>query len=72
MLPARLPKGVKVAHKTGEISTHSHDAGIVYPPGRRPYIVAILSESGAQHEGRPRAVAEISGLLFRHLTGASA
>src|SRR5687767_3975165 len=43
MIPLKLPKGTRVAHKTGEISTHCHDAGIVYAPNRRPYVVAILT-----------------------------
>ena len=29
-IPARLPEGTRVAHKTGEISTVAHDAGVVY------------------------------------------
>lgn len=66
MLPARLPKGVRVAHKTGEISTHSHDAGLVYPPTRAPYVVAILTEHAAEAEGVSHAVAEISAVIYRH------
>jgi beta-lactamase class A len=67
MIPARLPSGVKVAHKTGEISTHSHDAGIVHPLGRQPYVVAIFTQS-APDVDRTRAVAEISGAIFSELT----
>jgi len=67
MIPGRLPSGVKVAHKTGEISTHSHDAGIVYPPGREHYIVAIFTQ-GEPGADRSRAVAEISAEIFTHLT----
>jgi beta-lactamase class A len=47
MIPAQLPDKVKVAHKTGEISTHSHDAGLVFPEGRAPYVVAIFTQSEA-------------------------
>ena len=43
-IPARLPRAVRVAHKTGEISTIAHDAGVVYPPNRKPYVIAILTE----------------------------
>jgi beta-lactamase class A len=68
MIPAPLPSGVRVAHKTGEISTHSHDAGLVYVPDREPYALAILTEStAARADQRTRAVAEISDLIFRHL-----
>ena len=34
-IPARLPRAVRVAHKTGEISTIAHDAGVVYPAGAK-------------------------------------
>lgn len=67
MIPARLPSDAKVAHKTGEISTHSHDAGIVHPPGRQPYVVAIFTQSAPDID-RTRVVAEISGEIFSELT----
>ena len=68
MIPARLPATVKVAHKTGEISTQCHDAGIVFFPHRKPYIVAIFSEGPAQLDNRQRAIAEISEMIFVELT----
>ncbi|MDB6155795.1 MAG: beta-lactamase [Chthoniobacteraceae bacterium] len=68
MLPAKLPRDVRVAHKTGEISTHSHDAGIVYCTGRAPYVIAIFSESAAASDPRSRAVALISSFIFSRLT----
>jgi len=68
MIPAQLPKNVKVAHKTGEISTHSHDAGVVYPAGREPYVVAIFTESESASDQRTRAVAEISAAIYEELT----
>ena len=44
MIPARLPEGTRVAHKTGEITRIHHDAGIVYPTSGAPYVVVILIE----------------------------
>jgi beta-lactamase class A len=35
-IPAGLPRGVRVAHKTGDITAIAHDAAIVYPAGRAP------------------------------------
>jgi beta-lactamase class A len=67
MLPAKLPKDVKVAHKTGEISTHCHDAGIVFASNRKPYVVSILTEHGPAVIKRNKAVAEISAAIFRYL-----
>ncbi len=71
MLPARLPEDIRIAHKTGEISTHCHDAGIVFPEGRRPYVVAIMTETRPETEKRVKAVAEISGAVYRYLVGSA-
>ncbi|HEY9226372.1 MAG TPA: serine hydrolase, partial [Gemmatimonadaceae bacterium] len=59
-IPARLPPAVRVAHKTGEISTIAHDAGVVYPPGREPYVIAILTEWAPDATGRSATIAEVS------------
>jgi beta-lactamase class A len=39
-IPAGLPSGIAVAHKTGNITKIHHDAGIVY--AKRPYVLVIL------------------------------
>lgn len=39
-IPAGLPPGVPVAHKTGEITRIRHDAAIVY--ARRPFVLVVL------------------------------
>lgn len=43
-LPKYLPQGTVVAHKTGELGTFSHDAGIVYT-AKGNYIVVILTDT---------------------------
>jgi beta-lactamase class A len=45
-LPRYLDKDVIIAHKTGELGTFSHDAGIVYSP-TGDYLIVILSDSEA-------------------------
>jgi beta-lactamase class A len=65
MIPARLPANVKVAHKTGEISNHWHDAGIVIVPDRPAYIVAILTSGSPALDQPQRAVAAISEAIFQ-------
>ena len=69
MIPAGLPSHAMVAHKTGEISTVSHDIGIVYLPEREPYITAILTEFDPDQQGRREAVAAISKAIYRSLLG---
>lgn len=68
MIPAKLPDEATVAHKTGEISTVCHDAGIVFLPERKPYVLAILTEMPASVETRHKPVAEISRAVFKFLT----
>jgi beta-lactamase class A len=68
MIPSKLPHDVRVAHKTGEISTHCHDAGIVFVPDRLPYVVAILTESAPANTKRQKAVGEIAAMVHRYLT----
>ena len=46
-IPAGLPRGVRVANKTGWITAIDHDAAIVYPPGRAPYVLVVLTRGFA-------------------------
>jgi beta-lactamase class A len=39
-IPAGVPPGTRVAHKTGNITRIHHDAAIVYGP--RPYVLVVL------------------------------
>ena len=71
-IPARLPRAVRVAHKTGEISTIAHDAGVVYSPNRKPYIIAVLTEWSPQSTGRSATIAEVSRAVYAMLATAGA
>ena len=68
-IPAGLPRGAKVAHKTGEISTIAHDAGLVYLPGRKPYALAVLTEWEPSATGRSATIAAASYLAYAALIG---
>jgi len=68
-IPAGLPATARVAHKTGEISTIAHDAGIVYLPKRKPYVVAILTEWEPETTGRSPTIAAASYMVYEHLKG---
>jgi beta-lactamase class A len=68
MIPALLPAHASVAHKTGEISTACHDAGIVYLPEREPYILVVLTEVVAESNGRRETIAKVSEAVFKALT----
>jgi beta-lactamase class A len=67
-IPAGLPPGTPVAHKTGTITKIRHDAGIVYGP--RPYVLVVLvrglekeADSDALIAGITRAVDGAVGTL---------
>src|SRR5436190_11237514 len=62
-IPAGLPKEVKVAHKTGNISTVHHDAGIVFVEDRKPYVLVILTQFRVD-TGRGTAVADVSRDIY--------
>jgi beta-lactamase class A len=67
-IPAGLPPGTPVAHKTGQISGVLHDAAIVYPPGRAPYVLVLLS-SGIPDEAVARALlVDLSRSVFAYAT----
>jgi beta-lactamase class A len=69
-IPARLPREVRVAHKTGDISTVAHDAGVVYAPDRKPYVIAILTEWAADAGSRSPTIASISHAVYDELRAA--
>jgi beta-lactamase class A len=67
-IPAGLPPGTRVAHKTGQITGVLHDAAIVYPSGRAPYILVVLT-SGIPDEKVARAlIVDISRQVYAHAT----
>jgi beta-lactamase class A len=68
-IPAGLPREARVAHKTGEISTIAHDAGLVYLPDRQPYALAILTEWDPSTPGRSATIAAASYLAYASLIG---
>lgn len=67
-IPAGLPPGVRVAHKTGWITATAHDAAIIYPPGRGPYVLVVLTRGYPTEGEAERLMAELSGLVYRWAT----
>jgi beta-lactamase class A len=68
-IPAGLPPGTKVAHKTGEITAVSHDAAVVYPAGRKPYVLVVLTKGIRESAASSALIADISRLVWAHATG---
>ncbi len=42
-IPAGLPRGTRVAHKTGDITKIPHDAGIIFRPDGSAYVFVVLT-----------------------------
>jgi beta-lactamase class A len=62
-IPAGLPPGTRVAHKTGEITRIHHDAGIVFAP--RPFVLVILVRGLADSKDSAALIGEITRQLYR-------
>lgn len=69
-IPAGLPPGTRVAHKTGWITGVLHDAALVYPPGRRPYVLVVLTSGIRQRQVARELIADLSRMTFAFVTDA--
>jgi beta-lactamase class A len=67
-IPAGLPPGTRVAHKTGEITAVSHDAAVVYPTGRKPYVLVVLTRGLRDGKQSAALIADISRLVYAYAT----
>jgi beta-lactamase class A len=63
-IPVLLPPEVPIAHKTADLDSNTHDAGIVYLAGR-PYAIAILAQGLNLTDGKMIA-AEVSRIAFAY------
>lgn len=66
-LPAGLPAGAKVAHKTGSITEIRHDGGIVYPGVRGPYVLVVLTKGIEDADTADRLVADIARMVHSRI-----
>ncbi|HSH31899.1 MAG TPA: serine hydrolase, partial [Candidatus Saccharimonadales bacterium] len=64
-LPAGLPAGTVMAHKTGDLDGLVHDAGIVYGP-KTDYVVVMTSGPWANPLAAPAAFNDLSARLWEH------
>lgn len=68
IIPARLPKTVKVAHKTGNITGVQHDSGIVILPDGRKYVLVLLSKELEDEKAGVEAMAKVSEMIYNYVT----
>ncbi|MEO8217912.1 MAG: serine hydrolase [Acidobacteriota bacterium] len=63
-IPAGLPRGTTVAHKTGSITSISHDAAIVYPSGGTPYVLVVMTRNIPKGTDASKVIARISRAVW--------
>jgi beta-lactamase class A len=61
-IPAGLPTGTVVAHKTGSITRINHDAGVVY--AKRPYVLVLLVRGMQEEKQSAELMARLSKAVY--------
>jgi beta-lactamase class A len=64
-IPAGLPSGTAVAHKTGSITRIHHDAAIVYGP--KPYVLVVLVRGIEDQKASSSVMAQISKVVWEEV-----
>jgi beta-lactamase class A len=65
-IPAGLPKGTRVAHKTGSITAIAHDAGLVFRPDGSSYVLVVLTRGFKKHSDAQKVIAAISRAVWEN------
>jgi beta-lactamase class A len=67
IIPANLPPGTKVAHKTGFFTGVHHDSGIVFLPDGRKYVLVLLSKNLEDEKAAVAAMARVSEMIYNYI-----
>jgi beta-lactamase class A len=70
-IAAGLPPGVPLANKTGELVGVRHDAAIVDPYGRRPYVLVVLTKNLTSQQQGVLEIEAISQDVYRSLSASA-
>lgn len=66
MIPAQLPDGIRIAHKTGWNDELYHDSGIVYPPTCDPFVLVILTRGISDENEAHRLISTLSRTVYEY------
>lgn len=66
-IPAGLPAGTRIAHKTGNITAVEHDAALVYPQRGPPYVLVVLTSGIASPAAAKTLIADIARIVHASL-----
>ena len=67
-IPAGLPAGTPVAHKTGTLAGISNDVGIVTLPDKRRIAIALFTRGIAEGPARAKIIADATRVLFNQFS----
>lgn len=67
IIPAKLPRNVRTATKTGSITKICHDSGIVFLPDGRKYVVVLLSKGIEDQKISTETLATVSKIIYEHV-----
>lgn len=67
LIPQGLGKGVTFLHKTGDIGTMLGDAGIVYMPNGKKYIVVIMAKRPYNSPSGKQFIQQASKLIYESM-----
>ncbi|HET7705526.1 MAG TPA: serine hydrolase [Thermoanaerobaculia bacterium] len=65
-IPAGLPEGTRVAHKTGTITRIAHDAGLVMRPDGTAYVLVVLTRNFPKSSEAEEVIAAISRAAWQY------
>lgn len=68
-IPAGLPAGTRVAHKTGDITATWHDAALIYPKDGKPFVLVVLSRGIPERARGMKLQADIAKLVYEEVGG---
>src|SRR5881409_435124 len=69
-IPAGLPPGTRVAHKTGDVDgVVNHDAALVYRPGGGRYVLVVLTGGIAKPQDANSLIVDLSRLVYDATAG---
>ncbi|GAC1428654.1 MAG: hypothetical protein NVSMB68_00710 [Thermoanaerobaculia bacterium] len=64
-IPAGLPRGTRVAHKTGDITRIAHDGGLVFRSDGSSYALVVLTRGFRRRSDADKVIAAISRAIWR-------
>jgi beta-lactamase class A len=70
-IPAGVPPGTRVASKTGGITGINHDAAVIYPPDRPPYVLVILTRGFPSPAAAEAYMARVSRRVWAGMVSAN-